>query len=152
MFTIKETTRQPEHFFSVLPPDWQEGIVPFWTDYQHTAQIFITRTPEETAGGGIVFSTVSPDTMPYKEEAQKWADAGFLYIGFLWFAEKYRGKQMGSSWLQEVINLFPHKPFWLSVDDFKLVPFYERAGFTLIKKLELETHDEWILATRDLHC
>ncbi len=144
---FKETTSDPGQFFELLPADWQAGIVPYWPDYQETARIFILEKNQETVGGGIVFSTVSPDTMAYREEAQTWLDRGYLYIAFLFVPEKFRGQQLGTKWLQSLHRQFPGQPFWLSVEDKGLVYFYEKNGFTLVKQVEGEWGAEWILAT-----
>lgn len=142
---FKETTTNPAKFFDILPPDWQEGIVPYWTDYQDTARIFILAKNEETLGGGIVFSTVSPDTMAYREEAQRWFDQGNLYIAFLFISEKYRGQQLGSEWLQLLYKRFPKQSFWLSIEEEGLVRFYEKNGFKVVKEVKGEAGPEWIL-------
>lgn len=147
---LTESTQQAQRFFNILPPDWQESIIPFWPSYQNNARIFVLEKSVEVIGGGIVFSTVSPDTMPYQDEAQKWVDIGYLYIGFLWIDEKYRDQKLGSRWIQEVLKTFPQQAFWLTIDDLKLLPFYERNGFKLIKMVELESHNEWVLATEKL--
>ena len=142
---FKNTTAQPERFFNILPEDWQEGIVPFWPEYQHTARIYTLETPSEVLGGGIVFASVSPDTMLYKKEAQSWFDRGFLYIGFLWITEKHRGKNLGSEWLQELNKLFPNQKLWLSIEEEGLLAFYEKNGFRLVKKINADAGEEWIL-------
>ncbi|AHM58858.1 gcn5-related n-acetyltransferase [Flammeovirgaceae bacterium 311] len=142
-----ESTSSPEVFFSALPADWQEGIVPYWLAYEHTAKIYILESEGAVLGGGIVFSTVSPDTQPcYFEEALRWFDQGYLYIGFLWFSEQHRGKQLGTKWLQHVFELLPEQSFWLAIDDYKLSSFYTRNGFELIKKIGSQESEEWILA------
>ena len=144
---FKDCTARPEYFFSILPPDWRGDIAPVWGDYKDTANIFILESGKQAIGGGIVFSSVSPDTMIYGAEAQHWFDEGYLYIGFLWIAEQHRGKQLGSSWLQQLIRQFPHQKFWLSIDDYQLLPFYERNGFRLMKEVETASGKEWILTT-----
>ena len=141
-----ECTKSPERFFNALPDDWQEGIVPYWADYQNTARIFILESGTEVLGGGVVFSTISPDTQQdYKLEAQRWFDEGFLYIGYLWFSEQYRGKQLGTKWLQHLYARNPKQKFWLSIDEYRLASFYIRNGFQLIEKLETGEYPEWIM-------
>lgn len=142
-----ESTSAPERFFALLPPDWSGEIVPYWPDYAGTARIFTLESGGEVLGGGILFSTPAPDILAYGEEAQHWFDNGFLYIGFLWIAEAQRGKQLGSFWLQQLKELLPGQPFWLSIDDYSLLPFYERNGFRLAKEVRLATGVEWILET-----
>ncbi|MCO6477648.1 MAG: GNAT family N-acetyltransferase [Phaeodactylibacter sp.] len=146
-YQFKETTSAPERFFSILPPDWREGIAPYWPDYAKSARIFTLETERETLGGGILFSTPAPDILAYGAEAQRWFDAGFLYIGYLWIAEAHRGRQLGSLWLQKLRERFPRQKFWLSIDDYSLRAFYERNGFRLVKAVELETGTEWVMKT-----
>lgn len=136
----------PDMFFEILPEDWQEGIVPHWGKYQETSKIFIVESDGEVLGGGIVFSMVSPDTLAYKEEAQRWFDKGYLYIGFLWISEKHRDKKLGTRWLQYLFELFPQQNFWLSIEEYDLVSFYKRNGFKVIKKIISAQSEEWILS------
>ena len=143
---LVDCTQQPESFFNALPADWQEGIVPYWSEYQHTARIFIFQSGTEVLGGGIVFSTISPDTQEvYQEEAQRWFDEGYLYIGFLWFSEQHRGKQLGTKWLEQVFDKNPRQKFWLAIDEYRLSSFYIRNGFSLVQKIESEDGEEWVL-------
>lgn len=143
---FKDCTAEPEQFFSILPPDWQEAIRPFWPGYGGSARIYILESPGETLGGGIVFSTVSPDTMFYQEEAQRWFSRGYLYIGFLWVAEQYRGRKLGGGWLEALFLHYPGQRFWLAIEDIQLLHFYERYGFRLVKEVSGEDGVEWILA------
>lgn len=135
-----------EKFFEILPEDWQEGIVPHWEKYKESSKVFIVESDGEVLGGGIVFSTVSPDTLAYKEEAQRWFDKGYLYIGFLWISEKHRDKKLGTRWLQYLFELFPQQSFWLSIEEYNLVSFYKRSGFQVIKKIISAQSEEWILS------
>lgn len=151
---FKETTDKPERFFDILPADWQESITPFWANYVSSARIFVLESATEplgehtqVVGGGIVFSSISPDCQPmYHAEAKQWFDEGYLYIGFLWIAEQHRDKQLGTKWLQSLYGRFPGKGFWLSIDDIKLASFYKRNGFALMKKVELDYYPEWVMA------
>ena len=144
---FKQTTSTPDRFFALLPPAWREGIAPYWPDYAPTARIFTLESDSEPLGGGILFSTPAPDILSYGEEALYWFAQGYLYIGFLWIAEEHRGRQLGSLWLRELRERLPGQKFWLSVDDYGLLPFYERNGFRLVTKIELSTGEEWILKT-----
>ena len=142
---LTETTSTPERFFALLPSGWREGIAPYWPKYAPTARIFTLESGSETLGGGILFSTPAPDILAYGAEAEYWFAQGYLYIGFLWLAEAHRGRQLGSLWLQKLRERFPGQPFWLSIDDYELLPFYERNGFRLVKKVELASGEEWVL-------
>jgi hypothetical protein len=145
--SFKECSQNPERFFSSLPADWQEGIIPFWNAYQHSARVFILESSTELLGGGIVFSTPSPDTHPhFQQQAQRWFDEGYLYVGFLWISEQHRDKQLGSAWLQSLFRLFPQQKFWLSIEEFRLASFYLRNGFSLVQHVSLGESEEWVLA------
>ena len=142
---FKEITEAPAPFFDLLPPGWQEDIVPQWPFYQATARIFALKKQGEIHCAGIIFSTVSPDTQTYREVAQGWFDRGFLYIGFLFVPEKYRGKHYGTSWLEALEKQFPGQAFWLAIDEFGLKNFYQKNGFQLVKQVTGEFGPEWIL-------
>ncbi|EMR01809.1 GNAT family N-acetyltransferase [Cesiribacter andamanensis] len=145
--SFKEITHSPASFFSILPPDWQEGIVPHWSAYEQSARIFVLEADGQILGGGIVFSSTSPDTHPtYLEDAQRWFAEGYLYIGFLWISEQYRDKQLGSAWLQQLYDQLPLNRFWLAIEDYRLANFYRRNGFTLIEELTGPDTTEWVLA------
>lgn len=140
-----ETTTQPARFFELLPEDWQDEIVPYWPNYQATARIFLLVKNGEIPGGGIVFSTVSPDTMAYRKTAQRWLDRGYLYIAFLYFDEKYRGQGLGSAWLQALEKHLPGRCFWLSIDEEGLRHFYEKNGYRVVEQVEGDYGMEWIM-------
>jgi diamine N-acetyltransferase len=142
---FNDTTAQPERFFDILPADWQEEIVPFWPAYRQTARIYTLETEPEILGGGIVFASVSPDTKWYEQEAQSWFDKKYLYIGFLWIAEKHRGKSLGSKWLSELRKLFPRQKFWLSIEEAGLMDFYKKNGFRIVKRIHRDEGEEWIM-------
>lgn len=148
-YLFKETTDNPQFFFDILPEDWKEGIVPYWSQYEHSARIFALATTSEAVGGGIIFSTISPDTQSYKEEAQSWFNAGFLYIGFLFISEQYRGKHLGTKWLNEIFAMFPEQKFWLSIEEKSLCNFYQRNGFSMVKPISISDGIEWIMARPD---
>ena len=144
--SFREITEEPERFFSILPADWQEGIVPQWSAYAHSSSIFILETSAEILGGGIVFSKPSPDCQPsYLVEAQEWFDRGYLYIGFVWISERHRDKQLGSKWLQQLCKSMPAQNFWLTIEDVKLSSFYQRNGFELIREVALDYAPEWVM-------
>jgi len=144
-FSIENSTNQPNAFFDILPQDWQESIVPFWPSYHDSAQIMVLKKDTFVVGGGIVFSTVSPDTKIYESLAKSWFDLGYLYLGFLWIDEKYRNQKLGTLWLQEIINQNPLQKYWLTVEDENLIQFYSKNQFRLIQKIELPDLEEWLL-------
>lgn len=131
-------------FFDMLPKDWQDEIVPFWTHYEASSKIYVIVENNLIIGGGIVFSTTPPDVVYYKEEAEQWFDNGHLYIGFLWVAEHKRNNNLGSFWLEELKNVNPNQKYWLLIEDERLHGFYQRNGFIQIKTIVHNQYPEWL--------
>lgn len=142
---FKELTENAQKFFSILPEDWQEGIVPFWEVYQNTSQVYVLEKENEIIGGGILFTQVTPDMMAYKEIAQKYYEKGAFYLGFIWVPEKLRGEGLGKLWLEKIIEKMPHQAFWLTIEDYNLHLFYEKLNFYITEELKTGEDSEWIL-------
>lgn len=134
-----------ETFFPILSESWQENIVPYWDQYKGNANIYGLFDGANLMAGGIVFSTCSPDMFYNPEEARNWLDKGYLYIGFLWVPEAYRGKKLGSEWLYLLIQRFPEQKFWLTVEEEDLIQFYKKNRFKLIKSLKNGEDTDWLL-------
>lgn len=141
--TFKEISAKT--FFPILPVIWQENIVPFWEEYKQSAKIYGLFEGAALMAGGIVFSTCSPDMRYNPVEAQTWLDQGYLYIGFLWVPEEYRGKRLGSAWLKLLIQDFPEQKYWLTVEEEELIQFYQKNHFKLIKSLKNGEDTDWLL-------
>lgn len=149
---IIDLTDHPEDFFGLLPEDWRVGIEPFWPEYQSSSKIFGIEQEGQVAGGGILFTTVSPDTLSYKEEAQRLFHLGLHYFGFLWIDPEHRGKSLGSFWIKEVQNRHPDNPLWLSIEEKDLQSFYEKNGFTMYKEVHNDSGTkEWIMVPKELN-
>lgn len=142
---FRDTTAEPDRFFQFLPEDWRVEIEPHWPNYAETASIFILETENEILGGGIVFRTVSPDTELYREYAQQQFDKGYWYLAFIWISPDHRGQQLGTEWLRRVHAHYPNQKFWLTIEDYNLVHFYEKSGYTLIQELDLGDWREWVM-------
>lgn len=140
-----DTSEHPERFFDILPEDWREGIEPYWPEYAETATIYILENETEVLGGGIIFSTVSPDAKIYAEKAQQMFDQGYLYLAYIWIAPTQRGKNLGSEWLKQVQKQYPVQPFWLTIEEYELHTFYEKNGFQLLERLDLSPWGEWAM-------
>lgn len=142
---LVELQQLPESFFQLLPEDWQETIVPCWENYKGSAQIYTLTSESKILGGGIVFSSVSPDTEVYYFEAQNMLNQGYLYLGFLWINNEFRDKGFGSLWLKKLFKKNPQQKYWLSIEDFGLSSFYIKNGFKLLKQVEVDDSIEWIM-------
>jgi diamine N-acetyltransferase len=139
-----DSTASPHRFWSILPPDWCEEIEPMWSSYP-TANIYTLETDAEVVGGGILFRTVSPDTAVYFQFAQAQFDAGYEYLAYIWIDPAHRGKSLGSEWLRHVHTRHPTQCFWLTIEDYSLVHFYERSSYKLGERLDLEASSEWVM-------
>lgn len=143
-FEFKRLPKNANLFFDILPTDWQDEIVPFWTGFEESANIYIIEENNCIIGGGIVFSTTPPDVIYFKEESQEWFDNGYLYIGFLWIAEDRRDNNLGSYWLDELKKLDLNQGYWLLIEEERLHRFYQRNGFLLNKTIIHNQHPEWL--------
>lgn len=142
---FKDYTTKAEHFFAILPTDWQEDILPVWKNYKNNTKIFVLEENNIVIGGGMVFSTLSPDLQTVPKIAQKHYKNGGLYLAFIWIAETHRGKGFGTLWLNELIKLTPTQNYWLTIDDLKLKAFYENVGFKLGESYLNNGIEEWVL-------
>lgn len=145
MIRLKELTRTPQRFFDILPPDWRVGIEPFWPEYASSSKIYGLVDGNEIVAGGILFSTVSPDTTGYRKIAQHWLDKGYVYFGFLFVKENRRKEGLGSRWFKEIKNLSQDQKYWLAIDEYGLVKFYKTLGFEVVQEVQNGEYKEWIL-------
>lgn len=142
---FSNTRFSADSFFKILPEDWTLSIVPFWNDYIESSDIYTLSIENKIIGGGIVFSKTTPDMMYAKPISDKWFEKGYLYIAFLWIDVNYRGQQLGTLWLQKLIQKYPNQKFWLSIENLDLVTFYKKNGFEVAKKLLNNANEEWIM-------
>lgn len=145
---LVDLSSEPERFFRLLPPDWQDGIVPYWESYESRALIFGLEIKGKVAGGGIVFHELTDETIVYGAIAEAYYQQHFCYIGYLWINPEYRGLGLGSRWLSDVHNLLPNRSFWLTVDDPLLQAFYERNGYKTVQVFATANGTDWILEKR----
>jgi GNAT superfamily N-acetyltransferase len=104
-------------------------------------------TARTLLGGGAVFRRSTPPGMTsFRNEASRRLSAGEAYIGFLWVAPEARGRGLGRLWLEELARTSPGDPFWLTVEDAGLIPFYEACGFRLEGAIQGEEGPEWLLS------
>ena len=139
---LKEETQ----FFTLLPEDWQESIVPIWQQIKNHATIYILQDDVNSiVAGGIVFSTIIPEIEAFKEEANFWFAKNYLYIGYVWVPENQRNKSYGKLWLQNLQNYNTNQHYWLTIEDKNLRTFYEKVGFSYVKTISYDDVEEELL-------
>ena len=141
---LKETGKNPDAFFSILPDEWKEDLVPAWSDISQDCSIYTLENENVIIAGGILFSTCPPDLQYFRENAEKWFKSGYLYIGYLWVIPEYRGKSFGSLWIEKLKSVLPKQKFWLVIEDEKLQYFYKQNGFKTAGTITIK-NQEWIL-------
>lgn len=144
MLEIVDLSDEPEVFFDLLPTDWLDALHANWSDFKPSTYVFGIKKGQQVIGGGLVFSEHSNETDNYPQVSKYYFSAGFLYIGYLWVAEDFRGQNIGDFWLNSVFNMFPQNPFWLSIEDAGLAKFYLRNGFTLEREMIFPGGKDWI--------
>jgi len=140
-----EDSKNISSFFSILPQDWQEEIVPVWNQYKNTTKVYLLLKEKETVGGGLVFTDVSPDMKSHIDIANYYFDLNLFYLGFIWINEKYRGLGYGIFWLNQLLQENTRQGYWLSIEDKSLQPFYEKVGFELKEQYLNGGEKEWIM-------
>jgi GNAT superfamily N-acetyltransferase len=140
----------PNIFFEMLPKEWSKELMPCWLESKSLIEVFGIVKEDQLLGGGLVFTEYTSENDSYPEVAQGYFDQGLLYLGFIWIDENYRGLNLGSFWLNEIQEMFPNKGFWLTIVDRSLGDFYEKNGFILDQRLELESGDEWVYCKNQL--
>ncbi|UZR96374.1 GNAT family N-acetyltransferase [Chondrinema litorale] len=139
----------PKLFFDILPDEWSIDIAPVWSHYEKNSSIYVVKYNEKIIGGGILFSTLSPDTKYYDAPAlsklKTWFDDGYGYIAYFYISDQYRGKGIGIKWLNELIALNASKGLFLTIEDDSLIGFYKKAGFNLQDEINFEDNTEWLL-------
>ncbi len=140
-----QITNNPDIFWNILPKDWREPIQPEWEKYKSTTTIYVIRENSYAIGGGLIFKEVSPDMEYAREEANKWIKKNYLYIGYLFIDEKYRGRKLGSYWLKSLFSLNPLQNYWLTIEDPDLLNFYTKNCFVYHKTLNNKGVNELLL-------
>ena len=145
MIELEDLTAAPERFFNILPSDWRIEIEPYWLEYAVDCRIYGLSENDVIIAGGIVFTSVSPDTRGYHDVAQKWFQRGYHYMGFIFVQEHRRGEGLGTLWIKKVKALNRNQKYWLAIDEKGLSAFYQRLGFKIAQEVRNEDATEWIL-------
>lgn len=143
---LRSAQDTPNDFFTILPEDWRCLIAPYWEGYKATSTIYVMENHKEVIAGGIVFASSSPDMTHFeKTHGKVYFDLGYLYIGFLWVAPEYRGKEMGSKWLSLLKEQNKNRSYWLTIEEENLKAFYKKNGFECVAESDSTTAKEWLM-------
>ncbi len=133
-------------FFQILPQDWQEAILPFWNEYKTSTRCYVlTDENQNIIAGGLVFTQCPPDMVYAEEEANKWLNKGYEYLGFIYVIEERRKQNLGSIWLTQLKQMNPKQKYWLVIEEEKLDAFYVKNGFKYKKTLNLNDDNQEML-------
>lgn len=144
---FRELTEHPQHFFMMLPEDWQDEIVPFWDAYKDSSQIYIIENQTGILGGGIVFSKSPPHFEYFETNAKIWFSQGYQYLGFIYISEHHRNKNLGSFWLNQLKSKNPQQQYFLLTEEEHLHHFYLKNGFVCHQSFLNKDHLEWLYYT-----
>jgi GNAT superfamily N-acetyltransferase len=117
-------------FFQILPKDWQVSLEEIFNEEE--AVIYVLIENDLIVAGGILFKSYNDDMSNFKEESKLYLKANYLYIGYLFVLETYRGKHLGSKWIELVKAVYPKTKFWLTIENEVLEGFYLQNGFNKI--------------------
>ncbi len=131
-------------FFEILPIDWKESILPQWEIIKATTKGYLLVENQEIIAGGLVFYKCPTDMLYAIDEANKWINRGYLYLGFIYVIEERRHQNLGSVWLNELKKMNPEQSYWLTIEDLKLDAFYKINDFKKIKTLFNDNQEEWL--------
>lgn len=134
-----------KEFFRIIPSDWQDIIVPIWDIYRENAIIYVLMDQGSIVAGGIVFEQDPPNMTDFElREGEKYRNAGFHYIGFLYVDPNRRNQALGTQWLNALKAKQPNQSYWLTIEEEGLQTFYEKNGFQCISQSKDPTNKEWL--------
>ncbi|NKI27128.1 GNAT family N-acetyltransferase [Arenibacter sp. 6A1] len=143
-FTVLES--DSKEFFKIIPPDWQDIIIPIWDTYRENAKIYVLLDQGSIVAGGIVFEQDPPNMTDFElAEGKKYRDVSFQYIGFLYVNPNRRNQALGTQWLNALKAKKPKQSYWLTIEEEGLHAFYEKNGFQLVSKSKDPSNREWLL-------
>ncbi len=117
-------------FFQILPKDWQESLEKIFIEEEAIIYVFIEN--DLIVAGGILFKNYNDDMSNFKEESKLYLKVNYLYIGYLYVVETFRGKSLGSSWINYIKKAYPETKFWLTIEEENLEAFYLQNGFNKV--------------------
>ncbi len=133
----------PTDFFTILPQDWLDELMPQWAVLEKTAEVYVVIKNNEVISGGIVFN----QTLPRMTEVEIQASVLFKsasYIGYVFTQPQFRGIGASSFWFHSLFDRHKHQGFWLSIEDIQLSSFYQKLGFSM-QDFHEKSIDEYIM-------
>ncbi|MDD7886066.1 GNAT family N-acetyltransferase [Flavivirga sp. 57AJ16] len=132
-------------FFSILPLEWQDIIIPQWEHYKDASIIYVLKENKKVIAGGIVFSKTPPNATLLELEYDYLFEYGYRYLGFIFVLPEYRNKKLASKWLEALKSLDKTQKFWLTIEEYALKSFYEKNEFKIIDESTSSKYKEWVL-------
>jgi len=114
--------------FDFLPEEWKSELIPQWIKLNTSAKVYANYENQNLVNIGIVFKDVLPK-LSMAENVAKPFFKNALYLGYLYTHPDYRGKGIAKNWFESVKKQYPHKKFWLAIEDPGLLSFYLKLGF-----------------------
>ena len=131
MIKFKEVLSPTAEFFTFLPADWQDELLPQWPRLSKSAKVYglyLDNALESLITMGIIFSEDLPQLTPY-ENGIKNMLSGYSYIGYVYTQPEYRGKGYASDWFKQLKSHYPKHNFWLTIEEPALADFYIKNNF-----------------------
>jgi len=135
----------PIPFFSILPKEWQNLIVPYWSIFKNSAAIYVLKENNNIVAGGIVFSKNHPHKNEFEISNDYLYKLSYFYIGYVWVIPSKRNQQLASKWLLSLKTKHPKQKYWLTIEEYSLATFYKKNGFELLKESSNPFLKEWLL-------
>jgi hypothetical protein len=144
MKLLFEECKNAEAFFKMLPSDWKQSIVPYWSSYKDSSTIYTITLGGKIVAGGIVLKKLPPEASQLDSNYKYLFEKGYQYIGFLFVKPEMRKHHLGSEWLTLLKKATSKQRFWLTIEEESLKYFYEKNGFAVVDESESEPK-EWVM-------
>jgi len=143
---FQEINNPAPDFFSFLPIEWQNELLPQWNALSQSARVYGLFPDDQSEGLstiGIVFGSDLPKLTPYEMELYALLKASYRYIGYVYTMPHFRGRGHASKWFDNLKAHFPKQNFWLTVEEPALTEFYKKNHFDVFSRLgQIEANEE----------
>lgn len=118
-----------DQFLTAMPEEWRADFQLYMESCADRMELFVITDDRKIIAGGIVMNGLPPEMKRFEKDIKHCIEKGYLYIGYLFVATEYRKQNIGSTWLRHITETFDTQGFWLTVEDARLIEFYEKNGF-----------------------